>query len=210
MFKPSISFLVLFVISLSADPAHSLDISQGISARGSLIASAASGFDGKIQRGSFFELSNTLAGDTAGADLTVGYHSAGAGDLAGGYGYRGYSGVHIFLSGERYWTPGGRSRSTEGAAAEIRPGLGFGAGGFFSVYEHTDILFFYPALRLTLFSDIFFPASSFSLRYGLPLEVYFRKDLASSFSLGFGVWGIMSWKKLFTHEKTMKKEAGHG
>jgi hypothetical protein len=198
MLKTIIPFLILFVISLSAYPGHSLDISQGISARGSLISSSARGFEGKTQGGSFFELSNTLSGGTAGADITIGYHSVGASDLSGGYGYRGYSGVHLFLSGEWYRTAGRSLRRPESSTAAIRPGIGGGAGGFFSLYEHTDILFFYPALRLMVFSDLFFPSSPFSLRYGIPLEVYFRKDLASSFSLGFGVWGVMSWKRLFS------------
>ena len=198
MLKNIIPCLALFVISLSAYPGYSFDISQGISARGSLVFSSTPEFEQKTQRGSFFELSNTLSGDSAGVDITVGYHRVGASELTGGYGYRGYSGVHAFLSGEWYWTGGRTPGRTESTAAVIRPGIGGGAGGFFSLYEHADILFFYPALRLILFSDIFLPASPFRLRYGIPLELYLRKDLASSFSLGFGIWGIMSWKRLFS------------
>ena len=77
-----------------------------------------------------------------------------------------------------------------------RFGVGAGIGGFFSRYQHTEILFFYPALRIILFADLVPPEGSFRLRFGLPAEIYLRRDLESSFSLGIGVWGALNWTRL--------------
>ena len=104
-----------------------------------------------------------------------GNRASGDGDSAGDVMPPGTAGIRVF-------TP--------------RFGVGAGIGGFFSRYQHTEILFFYPALRIILFADLVPQEGSFRLRFGLPAEIYLRRDLESSFSLGIGVWGALNWTRL--------------
>ncbi len=205
--KFSISLPLFFVILLSAVPAGSLDFAQGLALRGSAAFSQAGGFGRKAQGLAAVELENTLSGGTFGGTLTVGYHSAAASGIDGGYAYRGWDGVHLWLTGEVYAGPNPPVKPGSGGAAAngkrgpapdsgrpaVRPGLGAGIGGFFSMYENTENLFFYPALRLLPFADLFFPGSLFRLRFASPLELYLRRDLDSSFSAGMSLSGIFSW-----------------
>ena len=195
MTKFTISLLAAFVISLSAVPAPSLDFSQALGLRSSLFVSRAEGYGFKTQGGSLFDLTTSLTGENFGVAATVGYHSVGASNLAEGYAYRGFVGLHCLLGAE--WYPLGEAETQRIATGPApRPGASIGVGGFFSRYQYTDLLFFYPALQASLFSDFYFPASLFRVRFALPAEVYFRRDLAASFSVGFGAWGILSWTRL--------------
>lgn len=194
MTKLTISLLAGFVISLSATLGHSLDFAQGLGLRSALFLSRAEGYDFKTQGGSLFELSTSLSGESFGVSAALGYHSIGASNLTEGYAYRGFEGFHGFLSAE--WYPLGTEAGRHESKPLPRPGVSGGLGGFFSRYVDTDLLFFYPALQASLFSDFYFPDSLFRVRFAIPLEIYFRKDLASSFSFGLGAWGILSWKRL--------------
>jgi len=219
--KHSIALPMAFVILLSADPCHSLDFSQGIGLRGAPVLSRAEGFSPKSQGAAFFELDNLLSGESFAAFLTLGFHSVSASGLDGGWGYRGFDGFHGWLGAE--WRhpapPASRGRASGSGQQETgakgvfipRFGVGAGLGGFFSKYHHTEILFFYPALRIVLFADLLPPGGAFSLRFGLPAEIYLRRDLESSFSLGLGVGGVLNWTRLrenrrrpFRHGSAMK------
>lgn len=203
--KGIVPFLTGFVISLSAATLPALEFSQSLSLRGGLLVSRADGYEGKTQGGSFFELDNTLAGESFGAALTIGYHDVGPSNLSRGYGYRGYEGVHFGVSAEGYLAP---VPAAEGSARRprLRPGLAAGALGYFSRYTYTDMLIFYPSIRALPFVDILYPEALFRLRFGLPLEYYFRKDLASSWSAGWGVWGVLSWPALAAKVREQRKE----
>lgn len=193
--KKSIPFFAVLVILLSAERGFSIEFSQELGIRGGFVLSKADGFEAKSQGASIAELSATFSGELIGVSLAAGYHSVDPSNLHGGYAYRGFDGFHGYASVE--WYPlGGPDDAGGGPGPFPRPGVSFGLGGFFSKYEYTDLLFFYPALRACLFSDFFFDGSPFRIRFALPAEVYLRKDLASSFSLSFGAWGVLSWSRL--------------
>ncbi len=204
--KHTIPFFAVLVISLSAVHGHAIEFSQALGIRSALLLSRAEGFETKTQGASVFELSATLAGEYAGLSLAAGYHSVGASDLSRGYSYRGFDGFHGYAAFE--WYPLGGVAEKAGEPGPFpRPGLSCGVGGFFSKYEYTEILFFYPSLRASLFSDFFFTGSLFRVRFELPVEVYLRKDLESSFSLGFGAWGVLSWSRVASRLSGSGREA---
>jgi hypothetical protein len=193
--KTTIVYFSCFVILLSAVPGHSLEFVQDIGFRGAAVFSKGPGFERKTQGGSFIELENILAGSSFAAVLTFGYHNINPSGLSGGWGYRGWAGFHGWLGAEWYFFNTGAEDGSGPDMARPRFGAALAFGGFFSEYQYTEMLFFYPALRASVFADIFFD-SPFRLRFGIPAELYFRRDLESSFSLGIGVWGGISWSRL--------------
>ncbi|MDR1933314.1 MAG: hypothetical protein LBQ57_10905 [Spirochaetales bacterium] len=184
--------LFWFVSLLSAVPGHCLDFFQDAGFRGAVLLSQQGDFGRKPQGSTYAEFQNVLSGESFAALLSLGYHKVNASNLSGGWGYRGFEGVHLWLGAEWYLF-------TAQNVSDPPPGPRFGVslayGGFYSVYQYTDILFFYTALRLDLFADLFF-SLPFHLRIGIPAEVYFRRDLDSCYAVGFGVWGGISWSRL--------------
>jgi len=204
--KYTLPFFFFFVTSFPTVPSHALEFSQALAVRSALLVSRAEGFETKTQGASIFELSATLSGEYLGLALAAGYHSVEASNLSDGYSYRGFDGFHGFAALE--WYPFGVVEGEAGGPNPLpRPGLSCGIGGFFSKYEYTDILFFYPSLRASLFSEFFFTGSVFRVRFELPAEIYLRKDLASSFSLGFGAWGVLSWSGVAARPSGSAREA---
>jgi hypothetical protein len=190
--------LYIFVILVSAVPGHSLDFLQDIGFRGAALVSQEGEFGQKPQGSSIVEFQNILCGTYLAATLSLGYHKTSPSNLAGGWGYRGFEGYHLWLGGEWYFLnqESALPRQNEPATAlPPRFGLSAALGGFYSMYQYTDILFFYSALRVNLFADLFF-SHPFHLRVGLPAEIYFRRDLDSSFSTGIGLWAGLSWGRL--------------
>lgn len=173
---------------------------------GSTVFSRAPDFQTKTQGLSSLEFENLFFGPRLGLAFSLGYHSAAATGIQGGYSYRGWQGMHFRLSGEIYLSPApspgavggpnfirGPGSSGSGGGIRVRPGVGAGVGGFFSMYQYTEILFFYPSLRIQPFADLFLPRSLFSLRFALPVELYLRRDLDYSYSLGLGASGVFRW-----------------
>jgi hypothetical protein len=200
--KRNIPRLYGLLLLLSAVSSHSLDLLQDIGFRGAALASRQEPFEQKIQGSSAVEFQNILSGESLAALLSLGYHSVRPSNLSGGWGYRGFEGVHLWLGAEWYFLgaeqnlprPEGAGTSPQKTTMP-RFGLCLALGGFYSMYQYTDILFFYTALRMNLFADLFF-SWPFHLRIGLPTEVYFRKDLDSSISTGIGLWAGISWARL--------------
>jgi hypothetical protein len=182
--------LYLLCIIVSAVPCHSLDFFQDIGFRGAALLSRREEFENKPQGSAFVEIQNTLSGANFAAALSLGYHSVRPSNLDGGWGYRGFEGFHLWLGAEWYFLNQEHSLSPP-----PRFGLSLALGGFYSMYQYTDILFFYTALRMNIFADLFF-SYPFHLRIGLPTEIYFRRDLDSSFATGIGVWAGISWGRL--------------
>jgi hypothetical protein len=192
--KRSIAYLYGFVILLSAAAGHSLDFLQDIGFRGAALISEREEFEKKQQGSSFAEFQNILSGESFAALFSLGYHLVRPSNLSGGWGYRGFEGYHFWLGAEWYFA-GQNLPKPEAPKKPPRFGVSLALGGFYSIYQYTDILFFYTALRMNIFADLFF-ASPFHLRVGLPTEIYFRRDLDSSFSTGIGVWAGISWARL--------------
>jgi hypothetical protein len=196
--KRIIPCIVGFVSLLSAFPCYSLDFLQDVGFRGAVLAPRQGEFERKPQGSTYLEFQNIFSGEYVGALLALGYHKAAPSNLSGGWGYRGFEGVHLWLGAEWYFFTATGARPSS-AGTEESPGPRFGvslaAGGFYSMYQYTDILFFYTALRLNLFADLFF-SLPFHLRVGIPAEVYFRRDLDSCYALGVGVWAGISWARL--------------
>jgi hypothetical protein len=175
--------------------------------RGAVLAPQQGEFERKPQGSTYIELQNIFSGEDFGALLSLGYHKSAPSNLSGGWGYRGFEGFHLWLGAEWYFlTASGAARTAsagtdEPGAPPVQPppgprfGVSLAFGGFYSMYQYTDILFFYTALRLNLFADLFF-SLPFHLRVGIPAEIYFRRDLDSCYALGFGVWAGISWAKL--------------
>jgi hypothetical protein len=193
--KITVAHFSCFVILLSAVPCYSLEFVQDVGFRGAALFSKAPGFEWKTQGISFIEFENILAGRSFAAILTFGYHSVSPSNLSGGWGYRGLSGFHGWLGAEWYFSNTGAEDGPGPDSGRPRFGAALALGGFFSEYQYTEILFFYPALKASFFADIFFD-NPFRLRFGIPAELYFRRDLESSLSLGIGVWGGISWSRL--------------
>jgi hypothetical protein len=193
--KTTVTYFSFFVLLLSAIPCHSLDFIQDIGFRGAALFSKAPGFERKTQGGSFIEFENILAGRSFAAFLSFGYHNINSSNLSGGWAYRGWLGFHGWLGAEWYFFNTGAADALGPDITRPRLGMALALGGFFSEYQYTEVLFFYPALRAVFFADIFFD-NPFRLRFGIPAEAYFRRDLESSFSLGIGVWGGISWSRL--------------
>jgi len=197
--KISISLPLFFVIAFFPPQALGLDFSQGLVLGGGTVFSRAPGFGTKPQGMVEAELENLLSGRSFGGALILGLHSAAPSGIRGGYGYRGWEGMHLRLSGEMYLSPARRRVGGEGnpdAASGgmlLRPGFGAALGGFFSMYRHTEILFFYPSLRLQPFADLIPPRSLVRLRFALPVEVFFRRDLDVSWAVGLGAAGVFRW-----------------
>lgn len=199
--KHTIPCLYIFIIIVSAVPGHSLDFLQDVGFRGAVLMSRQEEFENKPQGSSIVELQNILSGEYFAALLSVGYHKVSPSNLSGGWGYRGFEGWHLWLGAEWYFLNQESARIMPRAPsrqrfAPPRFGLSLAVGGFYSMYQYTDILFFYPALRLNIFADIF-SSLPFHLRFGLPLELYFRRDLDSCVSPGgLGLWAGISWARL--------------
>ena len=202
-----ISSLSLFAILVSAVPAFSLDISTSISSRGTVTVSRMEGFDYKTQGGNSLELASLLEWDSFTISGALGVHGTEASNLGGGWGYRGYEGVHIRVQGEVPLSPPSteetsapfsidgtsRAQATTNGTSRVRAGLGGGGGGFFSRYRETDQVLFYPSVYAFLFLDAPTGSPKVRIRYTLPFEWYFRKDLAASFSLGFSIGVLYTW-----------------
>ena len=202
-----ISGFSLFAILVSAGTAFSLDISSSISSRATLTVSRMEGFDYKTQGGNSLELGTLLEWGSCAITGILGVHGTEASNLGGGWGYRGYEGVHLRLQGEFPLSPlsagggtapvgtNGTSRvraSTNGTSA-VRAGVGGGSGGFFSRYRETDQVIFYPSVYAFLFLDAPTGSPKVRVRYTFPFEWYFRKDLATSFSFGLSIGVLYTW-----------------
>jgi hypothetical protein len=199
--KHTIPGLYIFLILLSAVPGHSLDFLQDLGFRGGVLASQQGRFEQKTQGSSLVEFQNILSGTYLAAALSLGYHKVSPSNLSGGWGYRGLEGYHLWLGAEWYFLNQqsalvrGPAETGQSRSLPPRFGLSLALGGFYSTYQYTDILFFYTALRMNLFADLFF-SSPFRLRVGLPTELYFRRDLDSCAATGIGLWAGISWDRL--------------
>jgi hypothetical protein len=197
--KRIVAYLYGFVILLSALPGHSIDFLQDIGYRGGVLMPQQGEFERKPQGSSFAEAENILSGKYFAALAAFGYHKVYPSSLSGGWGYRGLEGYHLWLGAEWYFlNQESAIRNAETEKTHSLPprfGLSLAWGSFYSVYEYTNILFFYTALRLNIFADLFF-SLPFHLRFGLPVEMYFRRDLDSCLSAGIGLWAGISWAKL--------------
>ena len=194
-----ISSFSIFAILVSAVPAFSLDISTSISNRGIVTMSRMEGFGYKTQGGNSLELATFLEWESFAISAILGVHGTEASNLGGGWGYRGYEGVHLRLQVEAPLSPsppsaGGPSvppRAT--GTSRVRGGLGGGAGGFYSRYRETDQVLFYPSAYAFLFLDAPTGSPKVRIRYTLPVEWYFRRDLVTSFSIGLSMGVLYTW-----------------
>ncbi len=209
-----ISNFALFAILVSAVPAFSIDVSHSLSSRGTVGISRMEGFDFKTQGGNSIELATLLEWPSFAISGILGMHGAEATNLGGGWGYRGYEGAHARLQMEFplfSGIPSAGGVSTEGIPAgdsmpeetesreRPRSGSGFvagwggGGGAFFSRYRETELLLFYPSAYTFLFFDWYTAFPRVRIRYTVPFEWYFRKDLAVSFSLGLSIGVVYTW-----------------
>jgi len=165
------------------------------------------GFDYKTQGGNSLELGTILEWESFAISGILGIHGTEASNLGGGWGYRGYEGVHLRLQGEFFLPPlsaGGSTapvgtndtsgvRASTNTTSGVRAGVGGGGGGFFSRYKETDQVLFYPSAYAFLFLDAPTGSPKVRIRYTFPFEWYFRKDLATSFSLGLSFGVLYTW-----------------
>jgi len=192
-----ISGFSFFAILVSAAHAFSLDISSSISSRGTVTVSRMEGFDYKTQGGNSLEVATLLEWESFAISGILGIHGTEASNLGGGWGYRGYEGVHLRLQGEFLLPPlsgGGPSVpiDTNGTSG-VRAGVGGGGGGFFSRYKETDLVLFYPSAYAFLFLEAPTGSPKVRIRYTFPFEWYFRNDLATSFSFGLSFGVLYTW-----------------
>ncbi|GEM_PF-1608863 len=209
-----ISRFALFAILVSAVPAFSIDISHSLSSRGTVVISRLEGFDFKTQGSNSLELATLLEWSSWAISGILGIHGTEATNLDGGWGYRGYEGFHARVQVEIPFSIGGTSmgdlsssgthdkdtsvkekasREKPTSGSIFRAGWGGGGGGFFSRYRETDLLFFYPSAYTFLFLDYLTAYPRIRIRYSVPFEWYFRKDLDSSFSFGLSIGVVYTW-----------------
>ncbi len=117
------------------------------------------------------------------AGLGAGWHYTFASDLRDGYLYRGYTGLEARLSfgwAVALQMPAGEPPMRVGLQAETLARL--------DRYAWTELYFFYPGLSFGPFLELG-PgrASRFSYRILVPLDFYFRRDLAHNSALGLSV-----------------------
>lgn len=171
------------------------------------------GFTFKSQGGNSLELGTHLEWSSWAISGSLGIHGTEASNLDGGWGYRGYEGAHARLGLEVPFssrgspkgglptgdTPAGDTQSTavplgkSGQDLGFQAGVGGGGGAFFSRYRETDLVFFYPSVYAFLFLDHYTTSPRVRIRYTIPFEWYFRKDLAASFSLGISIGVMYTW-----------------
>jgi len=188
----TIPSFAVFVILVSATPVSSLDISTGLSSRGSFLVSRMEGFSLKSQRDNALELATLMEFSRLSLSALLGWHGIEPSNLAGGWGYRGLEGTHgriqmefpLQIHEERQREPG-----------FVQAGWGIGAGGFFSRYKETDQVIFYPSALISLYLDVYVLSPYVRIRYTLPAEWYFRKDLEASFSMGIGIGILYTWTR---------------
>ncbi|GAB4367576.1 MAG: hypothetical protein Kow009_04490 [Spirochaetales bacterium] len=156
-----------------------------------MVISRMEGFDWKSQGGNSLELTTRLEWAAVSITETMGIHGVEASNLDGGWGYRGYEGAQARLGVE---VPFGDTPADGRSATGSQAGWGAGGGGFFSRYRDTDLLFFYPSIYTFLFLD-YFTSPRLRIRYTVPFEWYFRKDLAASFSLGISIGVVYTWTR---------------
>ena len=110
----------------------------------------------------------------------VGFHWTGGSNLAGGFLYRAYNGFDLRI----YASMVGQ------AAPSSMLTLGFHIGPLARLdrYSRTLLYFFYPGVYVHPFLEGRF-RNSFLSRWtlGIPVELYFRKDLQLSLSAGLGL-----------------------
>lgn len=121
-------------------------------------------------------------------------HGVEPSSLGGGWGYRGYEGLHFRLQVDFPCGPSAVSCSQPSALPTPTVGWGGGAGAFFSRYQDMELYFFYPSLYLFPWIEIPLGNPRWGARYSLPVEWYLRKEVEIAFSLGISVGVTYRWK----------------
>lgn len=126
-----------------------------------------------------------------GMGLSLGYHGVGPSNAAAGFLYRGHhgadAGLHLFA----------RGRLATTGALDLFGGTRVGAAIAFDVYSLTELLFFYPSLRIAPYAEVHFPRlGPHTFELSVPWQWDFRKDLDASASVGLGLtWRWYPGKK---------------
>jgi hypothetical protein len=170
----------------SADPADraaGLRLAAGLQAEGGLVLSRSNGWPLKLQADGALGLDlDLLLPCSLALGIGLGLHRTLASGLSGGVSYRGYSGIEgkIHLA----WSVPLRFLESRPA---LRAGLLAGILGRLDRYAHTTLYFPYPGLYGAPFLELGPPGPS-RLRYRilLPAELYFRRDMDVSTSVGLG------------------------
>jgi hypothetical protein len=116
-----------------------------------------------------------------GLGFSLGYHVADDSDPAAGYLYRGHNGMEVstylllrpVLAAEQ---------------PRARVGCILGGSANFDMYNHTELLFFYPSLMAEPYIELpteVPPRITFCI--GLPFRLDFRRDMDLSSSVGLGL-----------------------
>lgn len=190
----SLSTLSMVVaLSLSALEAG---LTPEIGATETVVGSKDTRYDLKLQLATVGEAGISLGIGPITVGPYLGLHYTGASSISGGYAYRGFRGWHW---GGRV---GIRGKPLEiGRSLSLRPGLRAGGSVRYSRLQYTELIFFYPQIGVAPYVDVGRARDTWWARFLLPIDVYFRRDLDYSVSMGLGVelaWDIVEAASRYT------------
>ena len=175
---PFLTYTML--ISLSTQ-ALDVSVTSEFGLTEALLVSQDTRYDPKLQLQSSGRFGVALRVERIRIGVAAGLHYAGPSAVTGVDLLRGFRGWHAGADMAVLLGTVPLRRGLQG-----RVGVAVTGTARFSRYLHTDLLFFYPHFGVGLELEIVAPRVPVSTRLILPIEVYLRRDLRFSTSVGVG------------------------